>query len=100
MSIHIHHIEEAESELNSLRTSYLRAHGWKETSSTPGCYWLWRRDFEDVDRERHARWEEQNKARGVQPPVPFGLVTASTDLAVKMTAAELDTNPYGEEGDD
>ncbi len=38
-----HTITEAENELMSVKASYLRSHGWENTSDTPGCIWLWRK---------------------------------------------------------
>jgi hypothetical protein len=37
----------AESDLEELKSRYLRARGWKHTSTTPGCYWLWEKTLVD-----------------------------------------------------
>lgn len=60
-------ILDRENELDSTKRHYLKRFGWKETSETPGSYWLWVRDF----------------------PL-YGRITAQTDIAVRMTAIELD----------
>lgn len=38
-------IREHSLELNDLRQRYLHEHGWRYTSSTPGCLWLWVKDI-------------------------------------------------------
>ena len=38
-------IERAKEEVESLKSQYLRAHGWKETCSVPGGYWVWEREI-------------------------------------------------------
>lgn len=88
-------IEEAESEVDSLRRNYLHRWGWNETCNTPGAYWLWRRDFAKEDDARHDQWV----ARGPGPlgwpsePCPYGVITAGADLAVSMTVKCLDEQP-------
>lgn len=34
-------IEGARWELEQAQHRYLRSHGWRYTSSTPGCLWMW-----------------------------------------------------------
>lgn len=34
-------IEDAKHELEQAQHRYLRSHGWRYTSSTPGCLWMW-----------------------------------------------------------
>lgn len=34
---------DAENDLEAAKMQFLRVSGWKATSSTPGCYWLWQR---------------------------------------------------------
>lgn len=34
-------ILDLENDLEQAKSRYLRSHGWKYTSSTPGCIWLW-----------------------------------------------------------
>ncbi len=34
-------IEDARNELEQAQHRYLRSHGWRYTSSTPGCMWMW-----------------------------------------------------------
>lgn len=90
-------IDIAERELNSVKEAYLRRFGWDLTCSTPGSFWLWKRDFKDVDarhmealNKRHAEAIRHGVKTSASQPVLYGLVTAPTDLAVKMTAACLD----------
>lgn len=95
MTIYHRDILEAEHEVTNRQTAYLNLWGWKNTCNTPGSYWLWQRDFAKEDAEKHARW----KARGPGPmgwpsePSPYGVITASTELAVSMTVSSLDDQP-------
>lgn len=88
-------IGEAESKVEELKRNYLQRFGWESTCNTPGSYWLWRRDFTNEDVERHKRWKD----RGAGPlgwpsePRPYGVITASTDLAVSITVRSLDDQP-------
>lgn len=34
-------IEDARHDLDQAKHFYLRSHGWRYTSSTPGCLWMW-----------------------------------------------------------
>lgn len=34
-------IETARQDLETAQHRYLRSHGWRYTSSTPGCLWMW-----------------------------------------------------------
>lgn len=34
-------IQDAQNTLDQERHGYLRSHGWRYTSSTPGCLWMW-----------------------------------------------------------
>lgn len=79
------HIDNLEHALNNARRDYLVRHGWRETSNTPGSFWLWRRDFADVDKKRETHYRPPGSAFH-----PYGIITADTDMAVKMTANELD----------
>jgi hypothetical protein len=36
-------IEELRRNAEDLRDKWLRDNGWEHTSSTPGCFWMWRR---------------------------------------------------------
>ena len=87
-----------------LQKSYLRRFGWKNTSNNPGSYWLWKRDFSDLDAKRRAWWEaacaEMPKLGNPSEPVPYGVITADTDLAIIMTAKELDRESEGDDEDD
>lgn len=100
--VQVRDLEEAAGQLQSLKLDYLTRWGWKQTSNTPGAYWLWVRDFSAEDANRHARW----KAAGPGPlgwpsePKPMGRITADTDLAIKMTQRSLDDRPEEEPGDD
>lgn len=52
---------------NAIRT-YLERFGWKYTCSTPGSYWMWKRDFGGK----------------------YGVVIVPQDLAIRITQSELD----------
>ena len=38
-------IERLRERANDLRDSWLRSRGWSHTSETPGCYWMWQREW-------------------------------------------------------
>lgn len=40
-------VTEAKDRADDVAAKYLREAGWKHTSSTPGCYWLWTRTLDD-----------------------------------------------------
>lgn len=93
-------IQEAESRVEVAKVAYLKRFGWSNTCNMPGSYWLWRRDFLPEDTARHEAWRE----RGPGPmgwssePRPYGVITASTGLAVSMTRSSLDED-IGEDGE-
>jgi hypothetical protein len=41
-------IEQEKSQLGYATADFLRSRGWKSTSSTPGCYWLWTREWKGM----------------------------------------------------
>lgn len=95
-------IQETENELEELKHEYLRRHGWTYTSCTPGAFWLWRRDFADLDAER-AEWDREHGAGEPGDPSasqPFGVITAPTNLAVSITARTLDREQEQETSDE
>lgn len=78
--------------LQVAKNGYLRAHGWRETSSTPGCYWMWRRDFADVNDRRlaeHRAFCERIGQERDHQTYPAEIL-ADTDTAIRMTWAEID----------
>ena len=80
-------IQDAENSLTRLKRNYLRRFGWESTCNTPGAYWMWTRDFADVDASR-MKWNEDHPNAGKNRP--YGRVMATEDLAVAMTKAVLD----------
>lgn len=40
-------VREAREEADETERRYLRSHGWKHTSSTPGCQEMWEKATED-----------------------------------------------------
>lgn len=92
-------IAEAINALEDLKKDYLLEHGWTQTCNTPGSYWLWKRDFSDVDEKSYHWWQttsERVMKEGRDPPsrpVPMGIVMADMDLAVRMTESVLETKP-------
>lgn len=85
-------ITEAEGEVEDLKRAYLYRFGWSCSSNTPGAYWLWRRDFADLDAQR-AKWDKAHDAgKPGKPSIspPYGVITAPTDLAVSITQSALD----------
>lgn len=88
-------IARADAELTKMRARYLERWGWKLTCETPGSFWLWRRDFADLDAKRKANDEKSGR---LWRSNPFGVITTNTDTAISMTRRELDTADEGEEG--
>lgn len=85
MIVTLNKILKLENDLNDARRDYVRSHGWNETCNTPGSFWMWKRDFSDVDEVMKA-----NHPKTASPFQPYGMVMADLDLAVSMTARELD----------
>lgn len=86
--------------LNRAQRAYLEAWGWRRTCNTPGSYWLWVRDFSDVDaqrRKRHAAFLADRADRGLTEkthpyPKPMGqLSTGDVETAIVWTRNVLDT---------
>lgn len=92
MTTYFHEIGAAEDDVQELKKAYLRRFGWQYTSSTPGCYWLWRRDFKKEDARALRRWKNSKPGPygKSSKPAPYGVITADTDLATLMTAHCLD----------
>jgi hypothetical protein len=65
-------IEDAASELEHAKHRYLRSHGWRYTSSTPGCLWMW---------VKRCELETSEKRDGVTEPC---WIMVSTDTAISM----------------
>jgi hypothetical protein len=44
-------IDELRRDADDLRNKWLRENGWKHSSQTPGCFWMWRKGefFCDTD---------------------------------------------------
>lgn len=101
MTITADSLQDAERNLKDRKMAYLRQHGWEETCNTPGAYWMWVRDFSDVDAQRFAWWETTCNAPMGQPrkPEPMGRITAPLDLAVSMTQRVLEPDPSEYEDD-
>lgn len=74
-------VEAAASAHQQAQESYLQRWGWSRTCNTPGAFWMWRRDFADVDAER---------AKNRPEATPYGIMTVSRDTAVAMTIKCLD----------
>jgi hypothetical protein len=90
--IEYHAIEAAECKVEALKSDYLRRFMWSATSSTPGCYWMWRRSFADVNERRaaeHAAFCKRIGQSREQEPYPAEMLV-DTDTAVRMTWAEID----------
>lgn len=41
-------IRQAQELLNMQVEEFLRFNGWKHTSSTPGCYWMWQKEIDGI----------------------------------------------------
>ena len=91
-------IEAAQERVEALKSEYLKRHGWSLTCHSPGSYWVWQRDFSDVDA-RSREWWERTKVRvesAVPPrrppsePKTFGVRHLPTDMAIGATRQLLD----------
>lgn len=89
-------IEAAEIRLEGAQRDYLARFGWKQTCNTPGCLWLWQRDFFEEDAARLRRWRDNRPAPLGKPlrPTPYGVITASLETALHMTRSELDRDDH------
>ena len=61
------HVDYVEEQIGFAVDRYLRRKGWKHTSSTPGCYWLWEKALPDgrvalVSRDIAVRFERNWEA--------------------------------------
>lgn len=109
-------IERAKEQVEELQKAYVQQYGWTTTSSTPGSFWLWQRNFADVDKERLDWWikhttptqreAQETRTRmpaagwGPSKPEPYGLVGVPLDIAVSMTFRTLDLTRFGDPIDD
>lgn len=85
-----HTLYSLENKLKESRSNYLRLHGWQRTCNTPGSFWMWKRDFADVDEKRRAYHPPK-----ASPFQPYGLIMADTETAVMMTMRALDIDEDG-----
>lgn len=85
-------IEELSFALQEKQEAYLRRYGWELTCNTPSALWMWRRDFTSEDAVRHLRWKEAGPGPRGWPsePKPYGVITATLEIALRMTMAVLD----------
>lgn len=94
MTVYARDVEAAEDALREAREAYLRRFGWTYTCNFPGSFWVWRRDFVDLDQSRRKWWEEacaQNPPLGPpSEPTAYGIVHASFDQALAITLGTLD----------
>lgn len=94
---YLYEIEEARHAMEAAQRAYLKRFGWENTSCTPGAYWMWRRDFADLDA-KSAEWHVAHPT--ASPHVPYGIITAPQDMAIRMTASCLDQQEeLNEDGD-
>jgi len=87
-----HDIADAERTVLDRKSDYLRSHMWTHTSSTPGCFWMWRRSFADVNERRATEHAEFCKRIG-QPRERRAFpdeMLVDTDTAIRMTWCEID----------
>lgn len=81
-----------ENKLTAAKDSYLRRYGWERTCNTPGSFWMWVRDFADVDAQREKHYRPPGS-----PFMSFGRIMADRDTAVMMTQRVLDHEPTEQE---
>jgi len=67
-------LDEIASEIEQLgfdQDRYLREHGWNYTSNTPGCFWLWTREWDGkvlaVSKELALRMQHVMEEYEVKP---------------------------------
>ena len=94
-SVTQHTLYSLENKLKESQSNYLRLHGWQRTCNTPGSFWMWKRDFADVDEKRQAYHPPK-----ASPFQPYGVIMADTEMAVTMTMRALDIDESGAEGSD
>ena len=93
-------IEQRKEAVIAAKKAYLRRFGWTETCSTPGAFWLWKRDFKNEDVKRlknfHINFPDYDSTKRPNPPHIFGQIMVGLSMAVSITSRELDQDPYGE----
>jgi hypothetical protein len=71
-------IEQREEELTFAQEHYLRQHRWLQTSSTPGFYWGWWREWNGAilvaDQNEAIRMQTDIDRNNVPGSVPWGKV--------------------------
>ena len=82
-------IEDAHDRVSTTETSYLRRWGWTETCDFPGSYWMWSRDFSDVDAQRNKWADDHNRPR----PRQYGVIYVPKSMAIAITVSVLDERP-------
>lgn len=92
-SVTQHTLYSLENKLKESQRNYLRLHGWQRTCNTPGSFWMWKRDFSDIDEKRSAYHPAT-----ASPFQPYGLIMADTETAVMMTMRALDIDESGADG--
>lgn len=77
MTNSIQNVDEYKSAVEDLRheaEAHLRKSGWKHTSSTPGCYWMWEKEMDGrvflVEFETAMRIQSHNEAEERYPDGP------------------------------
>lgn len=94
MTVFHRDIEAAVDALDQLKRAYLKRWGWSVSCNNPGSYWLWRRDFAELDAARVAQWVGRQARKPSTsrptPPKPYGVITADLDMAISITLRSLD----------
>jgi hypothetical protein len=82
-------IDAARQDLTYETEAYLRSKGWKHTSSTPGCFWLWERELTIVTHGRPGT-EFERTERKVTALMPLD-TAVSIQRHLDIEAAETET---------
>ncbi len=86
MSAQLDKIEDLYTRIKDAKRAYLQSFGWKETCETPASYWLYERDFSELDAIRNKWADDHDKPH----PRQYGLVCVPLDIAVSMTRTTLE----------
>lgn len=68
-------VDEAREQATSAEHAYLRQRGWRYTSSTPNCHWMWERTF---------TWDDDANRAGRPPAIVTKTILCDTATAIAI----------------
>ena len=65
-------IQDLRFDLSTAEAHWLRRNGWKSTSSTPGCIWLWEKEWQGKTLLVEQKFAVTLQAHMAEPASPEG----------------------------